>query len=156
MESKVLVKKRTRSREFALQILYQIDLRACASSHDIDEIVSTVIGDTKNVDIVNFTQELVRGYFENREQIDKSIEQVSKNWKLNRMAVIDRNILRLACFEIMFRKDIPTGVSINEAIEIAKKFSTVKSGAFINGVLDGIKRRFAIEKESSRNIATYK
>jgi N utilization substance protein B len=86
-----------------------------------------------------FADGLIRGVVEHRPELDQRITQFAQNWDLKRMAVVDRNILRLAIFEMYFRQDIPPVVSINEAVDIAKKFSTADSGKFVNGILDRIK-----------------
>ena len=86
-----------------------------------------------------FADKLIRGVLEHREAIDQAIRQHAQNWDFNRMAVVDRNILRLAIYEMIHREDIPPIVSINEAVDIAKKFSTQDSGKFVNGLLDKIK-----------------
>jgi transcription antitermination protein NusB len=86
-----------------------------------------------------FAEPLIRGAVEHREKIDEEIKKHAKNWDLHRMAVVDRNILRLAIYEMLFRDDIPPVVSINEAVDIAKRFSTADSGKFVNGILDKIK-----------------
>jgi N utilization substance protein B len=86
-----------------------------------------------------FSDRLIRGVVEHREQLDQRITQIAQNWDLRRMAVVDRNILRLAVYEMLYRDDIPPVVSINEAVDIAKKFSTEDSGKFVNGLLDKIK-----------------
>src|SRR5688572_14076993 len=87
----------------------------------------------------HFAEPLIRGTLENRESIDEKIQHYAKNWELARMAVVDRNILRLAIYEMLYRDDIPPVVSINEAVDIAKKFSTQDSGKFVNGLLDKIR-----------------
>jgi transcription antitermination protein NusB len=86
-----------------------------------------------------FADPLIRGTIEHRAAIDERIQKQVKNWALNRIAVVDRNVLRLAIYEMLHRDDIPPVVSINEAVDIAKKFSTAESGKFVNGVLDKIK-----------------
>jgi transcription antitermination protein NusB len=86
-----------------------------------------------------FALKLVRGVLEHRDDLDARIKKYTQNWEFNRIAVVDRNILRLAIYEMLYRDDIPPVVSINEAIEIAKKFSTDDSGGFVNGILDRIK-----------------
>lgn len=86
-----------------------------------------------------FAEPLIRGAIENRDKVDAEIIRHAKNWDINRMAVVDRNILRLAVYEMLCREDIPPVVSINEAIDIAKKFSTDDSGKFVNGILDKVK-----------------
>ncbi len=86
-----------------------------------------------------FAEPLIRGTLEKQRDLDTLIVQHAKNWELKRMAVVDRNILRLAIYEMLFREDIPPVVSINEAVDIAKKFSTEDSGKFVNGILDKVK-----------------
>ncbi len=86
-----------------------------------------------------FADPLIRGVLENRDRLDDEIKKFAKNWDLHRMAVVDRNILRLAIYEMLFRDDIPPVVSINEAVDIAKKFSTGDSGKFVNGILDRVR-----------------
>ena len=86
-----------------------------------------------------FAEGLIRGVIENRERLDEIIRKHAKNWDMHRMAVVDRNIMRLGIYEMLFRDDIPPVVSINEAVDIAKKFSTEDSGKFVNGILDKIK-----------------
>lgn len=131
------MRKRTQSREFALQILYQIDIRNDKSVDCLDAFWQTM---EKNVDVQvkDFTGELVRGVIDNMAEIDKKIVEYTTNWQIQRMAVVDRNILRLSCYELVFRQDIPPKVSINEAVELAKKYSGPDAGKFVNGILDKI------------------
>lgn len=86
-----------------------------------------------------FAEPLIRGTLEHQSELDAQIKKYAKNWELHRMAVVDRNILRLAIFEMLYRDDIPPVVSINEAVDIAKRFSTEDSGKFVNGILDKVK-----------------
>jgi transcription antitermination protein NusB len=86
-----------------------------------------------------FAEPLIRGTIENRVAIDEHIVKHAQNWDLHRMAVVDRNVLRLAIYEMLYRDDIPPVVSINEAVDVAKKFSTNDSGKFVNGILDKVK-----------------
>lgn len=86
-----------------------------------------------------FADPLIRGTLEHRDEMDEIIKKHAKNWDLHRMAAVDRNILRLAIYEMLHREDIPPVVSINEAVDIAKKFSTEDSGKFVNGILDKVK-----------------
>lgn len=86
-----------------------------------------------------FAEPLIQGVLQNRDRLDAEIKKHAKNWDLHRMAVVDRNILRLAIYEMLFRDDIPPVVSINEAVEIAKLFSTDDSGGFVNGILDKVR-----------------
>jgi transcription antitermination factor NusB len=134
------MRKRTQARELALQLLYQLDLRSDEILPEVEEYLEKGPGDPE---ILGFAKELLHGWREHRDDIDKKIEEVAKNWQLKRMAAIDRNILRLATYELLFRDDIPPLVTINEAIDIAKKFSTKNSGPFVNGILDNIRLRGA-------------
>ena len=86
-----------------------------------------------------FAEPLIRGVLEHREAIDERIKQHTKNWDFHRIAAVDRNVMRLAIFEMLYRNDIPPVVSINEAVDIAKKFSTQDSGKFVNGILDKVR-----------------
>lgn len=92
-----------------------------------------------DVAVQQFAEPLIRGVLENRDAIDTELSTRAVNWDLHRMAAVDRNVLRLAVYEMLHREDIPPVVSINEAVDIAKKFSTDESGKFVNGILDKIK-----------------
>ena len=130
------MKKRTRARELALQALYQLDIQGHAFAEEVGDYVRDEEHDAETAD---FAIELVRGVFVERDAIDAAIRAVAQNWDLERMAVVDRNVLRMATHELMHLDEIPPKVSINEAIELGKRFSTKNSGAFINGILDRIK-----------------
>lgn len=128
--------KRRKSREVALQFLYQLDLHGDDDpSRHGDEFWARhpVDPDTRA-----FAEGLVRGTKMNQPKIDQVLSQFAEHWDLNRMAVVDRNILRLAAYEILWTGEVPPKVAINEAIEIAKKFGTKESSRFINGVLDRV------------------
>jgi N utilization substance protein B len=88
-----------------------------------------------------FAEELARGTWEVRERLDRAIRQSAENWRLERMAAVDRNVLRLAAFELLYRPDTPAAVAIDEAIEVVRKYGSEDSGRFINGILDGLRRR---------------
>ena len=92
-----------------------------------------------------FFLKLVKGVLESRGELDNLIERFSKNWKISRMSCVDRNVMRIAVYELLYCEDIPPKVSINEAVDVGKKFGTEESGAFINGIMDSI--RGALEKE---------
>ena len=132
------MRRRTLAREFALQVLYQIDITH--DSYDISLNNFWQAHSEENIEegIKKFTDELVKGATVNLAAIDAKIVQYATNWQLKRMAVVDRNILRIGCFELTFRDDIPFKVSINEAVELAKKYSSLEAGKFVNGILDKI------------------
>ena len=132
------MKKRTRARELTLQFLYQVDLRGLEMMDEVKQFLAEEEGDQSTRE---FALHLIRGIVEQDQELDEMIAMVAQNWEIGRMAVIDRNILRMATYEILKRDDIPPKVSINEAIELGKRFSTSNSGAFINGILDKIKER---------------
>ena len=126
--------KRRQAREYALQILFQVDFtEKKIGRRELDEFWADK---KENKEIRKFAEELVKGTLEKLEDIDSLIEKLAENWILGRMAAVDRNILRFAAFEILYRKDIPSAVTINEALEIAKKYSSSESAPFLNGVLD--------------------
>ena len=134
------MKKRTRARELTLQFLYQLDLRG---EEFLPEAQSFLRDEEKDKATREFALHLIRGTAESRAGLDDLIREVAQNWDIDRMAVIDRNVLRMASYELMHCPDIPPKVSINEAIELGKRYSTQNSGGFINGVLDKIKDRLA-------------
>lgn len=118
-----------------MQILYAMDM----NPSDRQPSANQFMEDTKvDFDAADFAEDIVRGVTENRDLIDRKIIEKSKNWALPRMARVDLNILRMATFELLLRDDIPKNVTINEAIEVAKRFGTEDSPAFINGILDEI------------------
>nr|WP_321399605.1 transcription antitermination factor NusB [uncultured Desulfobacter sp.] len=129
---------RRKSRELALQALFALDLNKSDSRFQIDEFLEQH-GDDLSEPTRRFFQMLVDGVVENQEKIDTLLDQWAKNWKISRMPAVDRNIMRIAVFEMLHLPDIPPSVSINEAVEIGKKFGTRDSGPFINGVLDRIR-----------------
>lgn len=139
---------RRNSRICALQTLYGLELNPIDPHKALRfywENFDLSDEDERTDELRDFTVLLVTGVTEARELIDNHIQSSSKNWKLGRMALVDRNILRLAIFELLRVSDIPKRVSINEAIELGKKFGSEDSGSFINGVLDKISQ--GIEKE---------
>ena len=130
------MKKRTRARELALQFLYQLDLLGEENAARAEDFAHEEEPDRPTTE---FALELIEGTRDYRDRIDQIIRDVAQNWDLERMAVIDRNVLRLATYELLWCADIPPKVSINEAIELGKRYSTKNSGGFINGILDKIK-----------------
>lgn len=132
------MRKRTRGRELALQMLYQIDARKDEVRDQLDHFLDSEEPDAEDVHL--FARELVDGTRDKREEIDALLTGAAENWKLHRMAIVDRNILRMAIYEMLYLDEIPAKVTINEAIELGKRFSTQQSGSFINGILDRIRR----------------
>ncbi len=126
---------RRRGRELALQALYQIEITGDASPAPLELFWSYFEGNVKARD---FARRLVAGVVVNREKIDQLIEQSTDHWKISRMPKVDLTILRLASYELLFCPDIPLNVSIDEAIEVSKRFSSEDSATFINGVLDHV------------------
>ena len=126
--------RRTRGREIALQVLYQTEQNPGLAPEEVRRFVDRrLLGDRR---LVEFAEGLIAGVHANRPKIDALISDVAENWRLDRMAAIDRNILRLGVFEMLFCPDVPTKVAINEALELAKRYSTAQSSRFVNGILD--------------------
>ncbi len=133
---------RRKSRELAMQALFYID----RSKNDSEETIKLFCDNfTFSQKASPFFLKLVNGVIHTRQDIDPIIERFSSNWKMSRMSCVDRNIIRIAVYELLFCGDIPSKVSMNEAIDIGKKFGGEESGAFINGILDSI--HIALEKE---------
>jgi len=153
--------KRREARERAVQFLFQHDMNPpedleAALDHFWESQRAAAIAEDKGVAkwgqtvelpppspeeaaVRLFAEPLIRGALEHRDEADELIRKHAQNWELHRMAAVDRNILRLAIYEMLHREDIPPVVSINEAVDIAKKFSTQDSGKFVNGILDKVK-----------------
>ena len=137
---------RRRAREHALQVLFSLDLNQGlgaeqALAHFWREYAREGRADDDVEpprEVVAFTEQLVRGVVENLSEIDGIVQRASRNWRLERMARVDRNVLRLATFELRFESDVPAKVVINEAIEVARRFGAAESPAFVNGLLDRI------------------
>lgn len=132
------MRKRTRAREYSLQVLYRMDITTDNYEVSLNNFWQSNAEHQIEEEVKNFTSELIKGVAENLETIDAEIARYAANWQLKRMAVVDRNILRLGCFELMFREDIPPKVTINEAVELAKKYSDHEAAKFVNGILDKI------------------
>ena len=145
------MRKRTQARELALQILFQVDM----THRDVQEALEdfwnnradfilsktdkkTVEQDREDVEVREYTEALVRGTLEKLESIDKIIERFAENWAMDRMAYVDRNILRLSTYELLHLEEIPVKVAINEAVELAKRYGEDDSSKFVNGILDRI------------------
>jgi N utilization substance protein B len=126
------------AREAAVQYLYQREMQGDQSDQALEEFYE-MRGLSPSGK--RFCNELLEGWMQHREEIDEMIAKNARNFEFNRLSAVDRNVLRIACHEILFRSDIPAPVAINEAIEIAKKYSTEDSGKFVNGVLDNIRKQ---------------
>jgi len=126
---------RRRARETALKILYAMDLTECPVEQAIADHYAQFGEDPS---VAEFANLLARGVARRRDEIDEAIRRVSQNWRLERMARVDRNVLRAAVFELLWVPDVPKRVTLNEAVELAKRYGAEDSGAFINGLLDRI------------------
>jgi N utilization substance protein B len=137
---------RRKSREIAIQILYQLEINEA----DIEDAVDTYWDAYQpSRDLKEFSSHILHGVFMHHEEIDTIISKTSNHWSLRRMPAVDRSILRAAIFEILYCPDIPLKVTIDEAIELAKKFGTEKSSAFVNGILDKVAHQFPDKKLSA-------
>ncbi len=132
------MRKRTAARELALQALYQWEVLGDEFERRLDEFLNEW---ARNPEVRAFAKELVLGCRMLLDPIDREIARAARHWSLERMALVDRNILRLGAYELLYRDDIPPHVAINEAVDLAKKYGTLESGAFVNGVLDGLMAR---------------
>lgn len=131
------IRKRTQARELALQALYMIDQRPELTLGEAEDHV----GNSPHPgEVRKYAMRVIEGIMETRKRLDETIQSIAANWEIVRMPVVDRNILRLAAYEILYCEDIPRKVAINEAIDLAKKYSTKESGSFVNGILDKVKK----------------
>jgi N utilization substance protein B len=138
---------RRRAREIALQVLFSLDLNPGITAPQalahfwrdfVHEVRPDEDGPAESSEVTIFAEQLVRGTVDNLAEIDQIVQRASKNWRLERMARVDRNVLRLATYELRFEPEVPAKVVINEAIEVAKRFGAAESPAFVNGLLDRI------------------
>ncbi len=128
--------RRSRGREVALQVLYQVEQNPGVAPEEVRRFIQRrLLNDRK---LSEFTEGLVSGVKEHQERLDALISEVAENWRLDRMAAIDRNILRLGVYEMLFCPEVPARVAINEALELAKRYSTAQSSRFVNGILDRV------------------
>lgn len=145
------MRKRTCSREYALQILYWMDISKCGADEAIqsfweggEESVFLLpekephLADKNEPEVREYTEKIVRGAESQLVSLDSCIEKYAENWTVERMACVDRNILRLAAYELLYVDDIPVKVAINEAVELAKRYGEADSSKFVNGILDRI------------------
>jgi N utilization substance protein B len=145
----VPLRRRTRARELAMQVLFQFDVRGEGYAGEVGKTTAQLCADEHDADagdeVIAFATQLVDGTRQHRDAIDVRLQGVTRNWDLKRMAIVDRNVLRMAVYELTFCADVPPKVVINEAIELGKKYSTANSGGFVNGILDRI--RIDLERE---------
>ena len=127
--------KRSRAREVALQLLFQHDLNPGVSRKVLERFVHERLDDS---DLEAFALRLYDGVGQHAADIDGRLSRAAENWRLHRMAAVDRNVLRLGAFELMNPSDTPPGVVLNEAIELVRRFGSADSPAFVNGVLDRV------------------
>jgi N utilization substance protein B len=135
--------RRSRGREVALQVLYQVEQNPGTPLEEIRRFIRRRLLDDHKV--CEFTEGLIDGVRQHQAHIDATISHVAENWRLDRMAAIDRNILRLGAYEMLFRPEIPAKVAINEALELAKRYSTAQSSRFVNGILDRVLQCQSVE-----------
>nr|WP_290668500.1 transcription antitermination factor NusB [Ardenticatena sp.] len=128
-----MIAARRQARELALQALYELDM----TRHPVGEVIETRLHETEDLlpDAEPFMRQLVRGVVEHRDEIDPYVVQIAPEWPIEQMAVVDRNILRLALYELLYTPETPYKVVINEAVELAKEFGGPNSPRFINGAL---------------------
>jgi N utilization substance protein B len=130
-----MVGVRRRARALALQILYEVD----SAGHTVDNVLNRILAEEKlPEENASFVRELVTGVIQNKEKLDQNIKNFAPAWPVEQIPVVDRNILRLAIFEILIDNKVPVKVAINEAVELAKTFGADSSSKFINGVLGSI------------------
>ncbi len=139
---------RRRAREFALQAMFEADLGRDSMQQALDALWESLLDDEDSVfggraaegEEIDFASSLALGVQSDKVELDARIESSSINWRIARMAVVDRNLLRLGTYELLNHPEIPASVTINEAIELAKRYGTAESRAFVNGILDRIAR----------------
>ena len=135
------MRARTRARELALQFLFQLDFQGPEYRPELDPFLEEALSGKPGAEEArSYAVRLVDGVMGHRAALDELLRGAARNWDLERMAAVDRNALRLGCYELLHEKDVPMKVAINEAIELGKRYSTEASGAFINGILDRIRR----------------
>jgi transcription antitermination protein NusB len=128
------VNRRHRAREIILEVLYRLEIEGCEPPEALERYQETMEGK----DIAPFVERIINGVMEKKPELDATIDKYADKWSLNRMPVIDRNILRMSIYELENEDDVPASVTINEAVELANAYSTDDSGRFVNGVLGHI------------------
>jgi transcription antitermination factor NusB len=141
------MRARSKAREVALHVLYQVEIVKL----DVPTLfVSYLESNPQPQEVIDFSKKLVEGALANQKPIEEFLVKYVKNWNISRMAIIDRNILRIACFEMLYLDDVPPKVAINEAIELAKRFGDMDSPRFVNGILDKIYKLECKEKNGNQ------
>ncbi len=140
------MRRRTQAREHALKILYQFDI----TKRPLDAVLADYwkSDDTKDIndhEMINYAGQLAKGINVHLKTIDDKITEYATNWQLKRMAVIDRNVMRIGLFELKYSTEVPPKVAINEAVELAKKYGDMESSKFVNGILDKIHKKEIVE-----------
>ncbi len=140
------MRRRSLSREHALKMLYQFDI----VKRPLESVLESYwkSEELKDDEVITYADLLFRGIGARIKEIDDKISEYATNWQLKRMAIIDRNIMRLGLFELKYTKDIPPKVAINEAVELAKKYGDMESSKFVNGILDKIHKKEIIEPQN--------
>jgi transcription antitermination factor NusB len=138
---------RRRARELAIQVLFHMEYNPGDPGESFERVCDS-FGPPKEVRA--YSRDVVVGVWENKADLDRLIRRSSKNWRVERMSRVDRNILRIAIYEVVYRKDVPPKVSIDEAVELGKRYGTEESGAFINGILDHIYNELKVEEVDHR------
>ncbi len=140
--------KRRKARESTLQILFQLEFNGADAESVIQQFWK---GKKSTKEVSDYCQWLIKGIISDQEKIDRLIQSASEHWRVSRMPIVDRNILRMAVFELLYEEDVAPAIVINEAIEIAKKFSSEQSATFINGVLDTLRKNINEIKKSLKD-----
>jgi len=129
--------RRSRAREVALQLLFQRDHNPGVGQTDVDQFIQNRL---REPDMREFCSNLYAGIVLHQSDIDTRLAAAAENWRVTRMATVDRNVLRLGAYELLFTKDTPAAVAFDEAIELARRYGSADSSAFVNGVLDRLRR----------------
>lgn len=140
---------RRRARELAIQVLFHMEYNPGDPGECFDRVCECF---EPPREVRAYAREVVLGVWEKKEELDQRMRRSSKNWRVERMSRVDRNILRLAIYEVLYRKDVPPKVSIDEAVELGKRYGTEESGAFINGILDHIYNELKAEEVEPQRV----
>jgi N utilization substance protein B len=139
--------KRRKARESTLQILFQLEF----NDRELEGVFESFWQEKKtSKEIKEYCRWLVTGIVSHRERIDRLIQSVSENWRIDRMALVDRNVLRIAVFELLFEEKIAPAIVIDEAIEISKKYSSEDAATFVNGILDAVRKKIEKMQKQSK------